>query len=302
MKRRSFIEKSLVSSALLGAGGFPFEALAGETLKLTILHTNDTHSRIEPFSSDSKYAGMGGVAARTALVKKIRSEEKNVLLFDSGDIFQGTPYFNYFGGMLELELMSQVGYDAVTLGNHDFDAGLEGLHKQLPFANFPIVSANYDFSETLMENHVKPFHLFETNGIKTGVFGLGIELEGLVPAKLFGKTKYKEPVKIANETAAKLKREHKCDLVVCLSHLGYKYNTTKVSDVTLAAESENIDLILGGHTHTFFDEPVMIKNKSEQPVLINQVGWAGLMLGRLDIVFESTKRRKNIFSHPVKVI
>ena len=302
MNRRNFIGKTLTTSALFGAGSFPLQALAaGEMARLTILHTNDTHSRIEPFPAASKYPNMGGAATRATLVKKIRQEEKNVLLFDSGDIFQGTPYFNYFGGMLELEVMSKIGYDAATIGNHDFDGGIAGLLKQLPFANFPFLCANYDFAETEMAGKTKSYHVFEKNGIKTGVFGLGIELEGLVPPRLFGKTKYLEPIKAANKTAAKLKREHDCNLVVCLSHLGYKYDTSKVSDEVLAKSSEDIDLILGGHTHTFFDAPVMMKNKKNHPVLINQVGWAGIMLGRIDVVFDQTGRGKIFFSDSVKV-
>ncbi len=302
MKRRNFIGKTLAASALLGAGSFPFEALAsGEMRQLTILHTNDTHSRIEPFPAGSKYPNMGGVAARAALVKKIRSEEKNVLLFDSGDIFQGTPYFNYFRGKPEMELMSMIGYDAATIGNHDFDAGLEGLEKQLHHATFPMLTCNYDFSETVMEGKTKPFVIFENNGIKTGVFGVGIELEGLVPPKLFGKTKYKDPVKAANKTAASLKREHDCDFVVCLSHLGYDYATPKISDVALAKESENIDMILGGHTHTFFEKPVMMKNKKNHPVIINQVGWAGIVVGKIDVVFDYTRKEKKVFCNTVKV-
>jgi len=244
---------------------------------------------------------MGGVAPRAALVKKIRSEEKNVLLFDSGDIFQGTPYFNYFHGKPEMELMSMVGYDAATIGNHDFDTGLEGLEKQLHYANFPMLCSNYDFSETVMEGKIKPFEIFETNGIKTGVFGLGIELEGLVSPKLFGKTKYKEPVKAASKIAASLKHEHDCNLVVCLSHLGYDYDTPKVSDVVLAKNTEDIDLILGGHTHTFFEKPVLMNNKKNHPVIINQVGWDGLVLGKIDVHFDYSKKRKSFFSDTVKV-
>ncbi len=301
MNRRGFIEKSLVTSAVLGAGSFPFQALAGDTMKLTILHTNDTHSRVEPFPSDSKYPNMGGVAKRSALIKKIRSEEKNVLLLDAGDIFQGTPYFNYYGGMLEMELMSKLGYDAATIGNHDFDGGLDGLNKQLPYATFPLLSSNYDFTGTALEGKTKPFAIFEKEKIKTGVFGLGIELEGLVPPKLYGKTKYLDPIKAANAVAKQLKREHDCDFVICLSHLGYKYDTSKVSDIVLAENSEHIDLILGGHTHTFFDAPVIKRNKKNQPVAINQVGWGGVMLGRIDVVFDQTKKGKNFFSDTVKV-
>jgi 5'-nucleotidase len=301
MNRRSFIGKSAATSALLGMGSFPFQALAGEPMKLTILHTNDTHSRVEPWPMDSKYPNMGGVARRAALVKQIRSEEKNVLLLDAGDIFQGTPYFNYYDGMLEIELMSKVGYDAATIGNHDFDAGVEGLERQLPYATFPFLSANYDFTDTVLEGKTKPYQIFEKENIKTGVFGLGIELEGLVPPRLYGKTKYLDPIKAANAVAKKLKREHDCDFVICLSHLGYKYDTSKVSDIVLAENSEGIDLILGGHTHTFFEAPVMKRNKKGHPVAINQVGWGGVMLGRIDVVFDQTRRRKNFFSDTVKV-
>jgi 5'-nucleotidase len=203
--------------------------------------------------------------------------------------------------MLELELMSKVGYDAGTIGNHDFDAGVEGLSKQLHHANFPLLSSNYDFTGTPLEGKTKPYVIFEKEKIKTGVFGLGIELEGLVPQKLFGKTQYLDPIKAANVVAKKLKREHDCDFVICLSHLGYKYDTSKVSDMLLAQNSEHIDLILGGHTHTFFEAPVMQRNKKNQPVAINQVGWGGVMLGRIDVVFDASKKRKNFFSDSVKV-
>ncbi|GIV33697.1 MAG: metallophosphatase [Chitinophagales bacterium] len=302
MKRRIFLQRTLLSSGLLALGGFPFSAFAsGELIKLTILHTNDTHSRIEPFPADSKFPNLGGIARRAALVKNIRQQEQHVLLFDSGDIFQGTPYFNYFRGSVEMELMSKVGYDAATIGNHDFDAGVEGLAKQMPLATFPMIATNYDFRDTPMEGKTRPFAVFQKGSVIIGVIGLGIELEGLVPPKLYGNTRYLEPVKSANKTARMLKKEYGCDLVLCLSHLGYKYGTPKISDIVLAQNTEHIDLILGGHTHTFLQQPDVIRNRKNQPVLVNQVGWGGVVVGRIDIVFDYTKKSKKIFSEPVKV-
>jgi 5'-nucleotidase len=230
--------------------------------------------------------GLGGAANRAALLKKIRAKEKNILLFDSGDIFQGTPYFNYFGGELEFKLMSSMEYDAATIGNHDFDAGIDGLFKQLPNANFPFVICNYDFSDTIMNGQTKPYEIFDKEGIRIGIFGLGIELAGMVPANQFGDTQYLDPIKKANKYAEILKKNEKCDLVICLSHLGYEYANEKVSDIKLAQKSRNVDLILGGHTHTFMDKPAIILNLDGEEVLINQVGWAGMVLGRIDFYFE----------------
>jgi len=195
-----------------------------KTVKITILFTNDTHSRIESYPvNDSKNPGLGGYARRAALIKKIRNEEPNVMLFDAGDVFQGTPYFNFFGGALEFKLMSMMGYTAITLGNHDFDNGLEGLLKQLPNATFDIISSNYDFSETILKDKIQPYKIYNVAGVKVGVFGLGIELQGLVSALNYGKTRYLNPEEKAAEMAYLLKKEKKCDLVICLSHLGFSY-------------------------------------------------------------------------------
>jgi len=295
MRRRSFLKTIAGSTALIAVGGLPVRTLADTFTfpKLTILHTNDVHSRIDPFPMDgSKNQGKGGAARRAALIKKVRSEEKNVLLFDSGDIFQGTPYFNKYGGELEFKLMSQMNYDAATMGNHDFDNGLEGFIKQLPNANFPFLCANYDFSETILAGKTQKYKIFEKNDIKIGVFGLGIELKGLVPDNAYQLTKYEDPISVANYIAAFLKHEYKADLVVCLSHLGYTYPNDKISDVVLAQKTSNIDIILGGHTHTFFDKPDVQRNRDGKEVLINQVGWAGLMLGRIDIYFEHNRKNR----------
>ena len=292
MKRRHFLRQSTLAtgsllwgSSLIAAAGQP------EIMKLTLLHTNDVHSRIDPFPMDgSRNQGQGGAARRAAMIAAIRREESQVLLVDAGDIFQGTPYFNFYGGELEMTLMSDMGYDAGTIGNHDFDAGVEGLAKQMPHANFPLLSANYDFSDTPMEGLIKPYQVFVREEVRIGVFGLGIELKGLVPDKLYGATQYLEPLAEANRMAEHLVRNEKCDLVICLSHLGYRYRESKVSDQILADRSEHIDIIIGGHTHTFMDKPETRNNRVGKPVVINQVGWAGLILGKLDVYLEKNKR------------
>jgi 5'-nucleotidase len=238
--------------------------------------------------------------AWVALIKKIRSEEKNVLLLDSGDIFQGTPYFNLYGGELELKLMSEMGYDASTLGNHDFDNGLDGLLKQLPHAKFPFLCANYDFSQTVMKDKTVPYKIFDKDGIKIGVFGIGIELDGLVDKKLYGKTLYLDPIEKAAEYSHLLK-EKKCDLVICLSHLGDRYENSKVSDMVLAKKSKNIDLILGAHTHRFIDKPIAMKNSDDKDVLVAQVGFAGIRLGRIDYFFEKKSKKKTTETATIKI-
>jgi 5'-nucleotidase len=302
--RRKFITQSaLAAGALLSANSL-FAELQKENAakKLTILHTNDVHSRLEPFPMDGgKNQGLGGVAARAALIQKIRSEEEQVLLLDAGDIFQGTPFFNLYKGEPEMKAMAAMGYDAATMGNHDFDAGLENFATQLTHAGFPILLCNYDFTNTPMEFKHQPYKIFKKGRLKIGITGVGIEMTGLVPDSLFGNTKYNNPIEKANETAAKLKKEEACDMVICLSHLGYKYNNNKVSDIVLAKETENIDLILGGHTHTFLDAPETYQNKNGSDVLVNQVGWAGIMLGRLDFDFAGFKPKKLAKSHTVVV-
>ena len=296
MNRRKFIKNTLTGSALIAfSSGYQDVFASNQRVKLTILHTNDVHSRIDPFPMDDiKYAGMGGVAPRTALIKKIRQEEEHVLLLDAGDIFQGTPYFNIYKGEPEIRSMSEMGYDAGTMGNHDFDAGLENFATQLHHAEFPVILCNYDFTGTPMEFKYQPYKIFRKGKLKIGVTGVGIEMAGLVPQALIGNTKYLDPVANANMIADKLKKDKGCDMVICLSHLGYKYkdDREKISDTIFAAETENIDLIIGGHTHTFLDDPVLLKNKSGSDVLINQVGWAGLRLGRLDYEFNSRKTSK----------
>lgn len=265
----------------------------GSQKRLTILHTNDMHSRIEPFPADhSRHAGLGGMSRRASLIKRIRSEEENVMLLDSGDIFQGTPYFNYFSGELELKLMSEMGYEATTVGNHEFDNGLKGLFHMMPVADFPYLTANYDFSKTIIKGSTKPYQIFDKEGLKIGVFGLGVELDGLVLRNLYGDTKYLDPVGTAKEMVEELQANN-CDLIVCLSHLGYEYKDepNKVCDINLAKQVDGIDLILGGHTHTYLDEPTLITNAQGHETIINQVGWAGTHLGRIDFVFDKKGKK-----------
>ncbi|MBQ0908895.1 metallophosphatase [Flavobacterium sp. F-328] len=294
MKRREFIEKTAAGSALLGLGVSLSSFGTSKTKHLTILHTNDVHSYIDPFPADHpRNANMGGVARRAALIETVRKENPNVLLLDAGDIFQGTPYFNYYGGELEFKLMSMMQYDASAIGNHDFDNGIDGLRAQLPHAKFDFLCANYDFKNTVMDGFVKPFKVFNKDGIKVGVFGLGIELAGLVDKNLSKETVYNDPLEIAQDMVRILKKEQKCDLVICLSHLGYKYRDepNKISDIKLAELTQDIDLIIGGHTHTFLDKPTVVKNKAGQDVLVNQVGCYGINLGRIDFYFDNDKAK-----------
>jgi 5'-nucleotidase len=286
MKRRDFIQKTAAGTALLGLANIGLSSFTTiETKKITILHTNDVHSHIDPFPVDHpRNPNMGGAARRAAIIENIRKEEEHVLLLDAGDIFQGTPYFNYYGGELEFKLMSMMQYDLATIGNHDFDNGIEGLYAQLPHAQFEFVSANYDFKNTVLDSHVKPYKIFNKGGIKIGVFGLGIELEGLVDKKAYKETVYHNPIEVAQDMARILKHNKKCDLVICLSHLGFSYKNepNKVSDLDLAKKTKDIDLIIGGHTHTFLEKPVIQKNSEGKEVMINQVGCYGINLGRVD--------------------
>ena len=291
--RREFIKRAALGTAAMSI--IPSKAFSNtsELKQLTILHTNDMHSHIHPFES-GRNKGVGGMAQRATIIKQIRDEGNQVLLLDAGDIFQGTPYFNIYGGELEFKLMSEMGYDASTIGNHDFDNGLDGLVNQLPHAKFPFIVSNYDFSETNMHDKYLKYKVFNKGGIKVGVFGIGIELDGLVPKNLYGKTLYQNPVEKANYYASHLRVSLGCDLVICLSHLGFKYNTKKISDKVLACQTNNIDLIIGGHTHTFLNEPVIVKNIDKKNVQIAQVGWAGINIGRIDYFFNQKSCVKKV--------
>ena len=292
MERRSFLKSTLAGAAGLAVTEHVW-AFEKTQKQLTILHTNDVHSYIDPFPADHpKNPNRGGVARRAAIINKIRQENPNTLLLDAGDIFQGTPYFNYYGGALEIKLMSMLGYDFATLGNHDFDNGIEGLVKNLKYASFKFVSANYDLRSTALDGHILPYQIINKDGIKVGIFGLGIDLQGLIDKKHYKETKYLNPVEIATDITHKLKHDEQCDLIICLSHLGYEYKSdpTKISDLLLAGKTKDIDLIIGGHTHTFLEKPTLVKNSIGKEVLVNQTGCYGLNLGRVDFFFEQGKK------------
>ena len=296
MKRRNFIQQASAGTALVALGSFGLQSFTSSSKlrKITILHTNDVHSHIDTFGpEDGRNANKGGVARRATLIEAIRNENPNTLLLDAGDIFQGTPYFNYYGGELEFKLMSKLKYDAATIGNHDFDNGIDGLYAQLPHAEFEFVTANYDFKNTVLDTHTKPYKVFKKDGVKIGVFGIGIELNGLVVPDLFKETKYLDPIEMSQEMTRILKIEEHCDLIICLSHLGYYYknNPDLISDLNLAKSTKDIDLIIGGHTHTFLPKPTVVKNKNNENMLVNQVGCYGINLGRIDFYFDANKNK-----------
>lgn len=301
INRRKFLSDT--GAALLATTLVPLQGAAADdpVQKLTILHTNDVHSRLDPFPMDGgRNQGLGGVAARAALISKIKQEEEQVLVLDAGDIFQGTPYFNIYKGEPEIKAMSAMGYDAATMGNHDFDLGMDNFATQLKHASFPILMSNYDFTGTALEGKTQPWQIFKKGNLQIGVFGIGIELKGLVPENLYGNTVYQDPIAVANRIASLLHKKG-CDLVICLSHLGDRYQENKVSDEIVAKESYDIDLIIGGHTHRFFEEPRKYTNKKGGTVVVNQVGFGGIQLGRLEYQFSRAERKKLANAHTVVV-
>ena len=292
--RRTFLKQSILGGGALSLGLFPNELFAsGQLVRLTVMHTNDMHCHIDPFpNSNAEYSGRGGMVRLASLIAKSRAENPNMILLDAGDMFQGTPYFNFFKGDLMLKLMSKMGYDGGTIGNHEFDNGLEGIVSALKYAKFPIVSSNYDFSDTILSGLVMNHHILHKSGIKIGIYALGIELDGLVDKLNYGNTRYLDPLAVALKMEQMLKKDHHCDLVICLSHLGFSYQHNKISDSTLAPQTQYTDLIIGGHTHTFLDKPLELKNKDQKLILINQAGWAALAAGKIEFIFDRTGKKK----------
>jgi len=289
MNRRRFIYNSSIAS--LSVLGLNSCNQLFKDVKITILHSNDVHSQIEPFPvNHNRFPGRGGFARRASIFNQIRSVNPNTLIFDAGDIFQGTPYFNFFQGELELKLMKEMGYNAATIGNHEFDAGLNILKKNILSTNFQFITSNYDFVNTELEGLTTTYKIYKKEGVKIGVFGLGIELKGLVNPNLYKETIYNDPIEISDEMVKILKDEKKCDLIICVSHLGHEYNSNKISDTKLAQLTSDIDLIIGGHTHTFLKEPLITKNKKNKNVIINQVGRGGVYLGRIDFNFSNSSK------------
>lgn len=282
MERRLFLQQTGVVAGVAIVAPSLMSAKKKQQ-KLVILHTNDTHSNIDPFPvNHPKFPNMGGVSRRASLIQSIRDQEEHVLLVDAGDIFQGTPYFNKFKGVLEMKTMAAMNYDIVTLGNHDFDIGMDAYKSALSHASFQVVNANYELSSTPLNDVVKPYTIVKRGGFKIGVFGVGVDLQGLVPAESWQGLRYQDPIRTAQKQADALRKEG-CDVVICLSHLGYEYKTNQVSDKILAASTTGIDVIIGGHTHTFLEELQEFKNKDGKNVFVNQVGYGGLKLGRIDI-------------------
>jgi 5'-nucleotidase len=288
INRRTFLTTSAAFGVTLA--GFPRELLkasAADTV-ITILHTNDTHSQIDPLPANDANAGKGGVARRATVVKRVRKENPNTLLVDAGDVLQGTPYFNFYKGEVEYKAMSAIGYDVGTLGNHEFDNGVEALAKALTFANFDIVSANYDVKGTVLEQRVKRYVVKTLAGIRVGLFGLGVSPVALITPDNFKGVTYIDPVIAARDVVKKLREEEHCALVVCMSHLGYNADA-KSGDSFVASQVDGIDFIASGHTHTFMKEPVTQTQPCGAKTTIFQVGKSGIYVGRVDFTFRDGK-------------
>ena len=288
INRRTFLTTSAAFGATIAA--FPrdlLKASATDTV-ITILHTNDTHSQIDPLPANDVNAGKGGVARRATLVKRIRKENPNTLLVDAGDVLQGTPYFNFYKGEVEYKAMSAIGYDVGTLGNHEFDNGVEALAAALKFANFDVVSANYDLKGTMLEQRVKRYVVKTVGGIKIGLFGLGVSPVGLITPDNFKGVTYIDPVVAARDVVKVLREQERCALIIAMSHLGY-YEDGQRGDSMVAAQVDGIDFIASGHTHTFMKEPVFQSQPCGNKTMIFQVGKSGIHLGRVDFTFRGGK-------------
>ena len=285
MRRRRFVRT--LGTGAAGTLLLPAFARGQEARRLVLLHTNDTHSRIDPFPADGgPMSDLGGVARRASLVERIRAEEPNVLLLDSGDMVQGTAYFNLFGGEVEMRTMTELGYAMSTLGNHEFDNGVDGLVSMLEHAGFPLVCANYEIDDPRLARHVEPWRIREVDDLRIGIFGLGIDFRGLVLDHNHEGVRYTDPLAAARQAVDVLRHDEACDLVVCLSHLGHEYRGDRPSDLRLATEVPGLDIVLGGHTHTFLDAPVLHTHPDGSSTLVHQVGWGGVRLGRIDVTFE----------------
>lgn len=285
--RKTFIYGLLAGLGLMYMTVCPLKA-QDAVPHIQVVHTNDTHSCVMPVNpnfSDTAQADKGGFVRRVALVKELRRKDPEMLLFDSGDFSQGSAYYNLYKGEVEVKLMNEMRYDAATLGNHEFDFGLENLKRILQMADFPFVCANYGFEGTVLEGMVKPYVVLNRKGLKVGVFGLGPKMEGLVSAENCKGVTYEDPIQAANRVAAHLKQTEHCDLVVCLSHLGW--NIAGTDDAELIPATRNIDLVLGGHSHSYFEHPKMVKNAEGKEVVCNQMGKNGRYVGTLRLSFSA---------------
>jgi 5'-nucleotidase len=284
--------RSLYTSTRSAAIWAPLLQPESDETLITILHTNDTHSQIDPIlENDKTYAGKGGVARRATLVKRVREENLNTLLIDAGDVCQGTPYFNFYKGEVEYKAMSLIGYDAGTIGNHEFDNGVESLAKALQFASFDIVSTNYDVRGSALESRVKPYVVKKVGGVRVGLFGLGISPTGLITPDNFKPLQYLDPVGTTRDVVKLLREQEHCTLVLGMSHLGYYQEARNgaVGDSQVAEQVNGIDFIASGHTHTFMDKPVLQKNPAGKDTIIFQVGRSGIYVGRIDFTVRGGK-------------
>ena len=255
---------------------------------LEVLHTNDTHSCIMPLNpnlADTAVAGRGGFLRRVAMIKEERAKNPDLLLIDSGDFSQGSPFYTMFNGDVEVGLMNLMGYDAVTIGNHEFDFGLENMARIFKMAKFPVVCANYDFTGTCVEGLVKPYVIIKRNGLKIGLFGLSPQLEGLVDLSKCKGVTYLDPVEVGNRVAAELKHDKKCDVVICVSHLGW-LRPDEMGDQKLLASSKDIDLVLGGHSHSYFKALRYVNNADGKAVPVDQNGKNAMYVGKLTLSFD----------------
>jgi 5'-nucleotidase len=279
--RRQFLRNSaLLAGALMLPGSL---LSAARRKRIVILHTNDFHSRLEPFAANHpKYPGQGGIEKLKTMIDEAAKDADDFLLLDCGDVFQGTAYFNTFGGVPEFEWMNRAGYTASTLGNHDFDMGIDHLAMMIEkYAKFTFVNCNYDLSNSPLKSLVKPYITTKKAGVKIGITGVGIQPEGLIPDHLCKGVVYRDPIHHVQKTVDLLRNKHHCQIVIVLSHLGYQYPTAQIDDCKLAAATQGINFIFGGHTHSFLESPVTIKNSAGKDVTVNQAGWAGLRLGKV---------------------
>lgn len=292
--RKTFLKQIGAIGAGVGLCGLrpvtSYGANGGSDTRLTIMHTNDTHARIQPFPEGSgEYSGLGGVSRRAHLIEKIRGQRPHNLLLDAGDTFQGTPYFNFYGGALDFRAMSMMRYDASTIGNHEFDNHVPGFVEVAPKANFPFVISNYTFEGAPeMGQFCRPHMVKVVDGVRIGIFGLGVAFANLVLPELHEGVTDHDPIEVAARKVQHLREQEDCSMVICLSHLGYEYETEQVSDKDVAHAVDGIDLIIGGHTHTLLEEPYVLEKSGKKPTVISQVGHAGVVLGRLDYTFTRT--------------
>lgn len=279
MKKTKYILTALLIGSACG-----MSATGENEVELRIVHTNDTHScvmPVSPHSSDTALADKGGFVRRAALVRDLRAEDNSLLLFDSGDFSQGSAYYNLYKGEVEVKLMNEMRYDAATIGNHEFDFGLENMARIFRMAGFPIVCANYHVEGTVLEGLVKPYVILERKGVKIGVFGLGTQLEGMVASENYAGVIYEDPITAANRVADILKHREHCDLVVCLSHLGWQIDG--IDDSEVIPSTRDIDIVLGGHSHTYMEHPEVVKNADGEYVYCNQMGKHGRYVGELSL-------------------